>query len=175
MHENDAEKALDALQEESEARGEPPTLEEIRTALRAFAGEARSARDIFEGRLIPDPQGKGWGWDALRRKVRTALEAMETGAWTPDLEIGVPANSIAEAVEAAIPPDVLEALTLYESLGAAIGATNLLAYGAEHLPEKVPAGSFTKRVEEHRAKLTAIRARMEDMSEPDGPQIRVKR
>lgn len=158
----------------SQVNEEPPTLNEIRAALRALNVEARPGRDIFEGRLELDPRGKSWGWDHLRRKVRTALEAMESGKWVPEIEIRVPANSIAEAVAGAVPPDVLEALSLYEALGEAIGATNILAYGAEHLPEPRPAGSFQKRIAEHRTKLEDIRRRMEH-TDDDGPRIVVKR
>lgn len=144
----------------------PPTLAEVRSGLEDFALEAALAREVFAGRLEPDPKGPSWGWDSLRRKIREAIEAMEIGpsAWSADVQILEPA-----------PSDVREAVRLYEALRRAAGAADFLFYGACHLPgsTSVDVDAFRARILDKRDVLKALRERMEAY-EDDYPAVAVR-
>jgi len=144
----------------------PPTLAEVRSGLEDFALEAAPAREVFAGRLEPDPNGSSWGWDSLRRKIRQAIEAMETGvsAWSADVQILEPA-----------PSDVQEAVRLYEALRRAITAADFLVYGAANVPgsTSVDVDAFRERVLDKRDAMKALRARMETYAD-DYPAVAVR-
>jgi hypothetical protein len=124
-----------------------PTLDEIAAALAAFGISVAKVRPIFDPGALDAEEP--WGLGAIRRKVREAL-TVDPAAFPVE-------------IQGDAPPDVAEAVRLFERVNTAIRVASHLAAGllvpdlCVHNEVDYAAAGFMR---EERIRLEALRDRM---------------